>query len=282
MSKAAVSDLHIESLLTRVNDTPHYLRTSPEYPMKRLLAAGFPDIYEIGPVFRDGESGQRHQPEFLMAEWYRLGFALDDIIDDTLNFLSILLGSGGSALQHNLNRGQRLRFDTALFDAIGIDSESSENDIARTVGPEIMRTLGPDKDALLDYLFDEHVARALPAATLTTITHYPASQAALADICDKTGKALRFEIYCGSLELANGFVELRNASTQRERFEADQRARAQRKKILRPLDEQFLDALHCGLPQCSGVAVGMDRLVMLAAGETDIRQVVSFAHRQGS
>lgn len=282
LSAAAVSDRHIESLTTTVLGQTRFLRTSPEYPMKRLLAAGYPDIYEIGAVFRDGESGARHQPEFQMIEWYRHDFSLQAMIEDTLALLRHLLDTPGSALFRQLRSGRQWRFDAALQAALGADSLSDTDHLAVLAGDDVAKTLGHDHDALLDYLFDDAVARRFEPDALSVVSHYPASQAALARLCPRTGLALRFEVYCGPLELANGFVELQSADEQRTRFEADQAWRRQHDLPLRPLDEAFLAALESGLPDCAGVAVGLERLLMLAGGEPDIRSLVSFPHQSES
>lgn len=271
LSRAAVSDLHIDSITTHVTGRPAFLRTSPEYAMKRLLASGYPDIYEIGRVFRDGEQGERHQPEFTMIEWYRRDFGLQAIIDDTTTLLGRLCSDllTGDIAQYT--------YDEALEQATQLHSDSPTQRLIDYVGADIAATFAHDHDALLDYVFDTAVARQFESDRLTVVSHYPAAMAALAEINDDSQRALRFEVYVGTLELANGFVELRDAGEQRARFERDLASRAQRDKTVVPLDERFLASLSAGLPHCAGVAVGFDRVVMLATGHRDIREVVSFS-----
>ncbi|MEM7449920.1 MAG: EF-P lysine aminoacylase EpmA [Pseudomonadota bacterium] len=274
LDAAAVSDANIESIAATVAalDGPRYLHTSPEYAMKRLLAAGFPDIYQICTVFRDGEVGRRHQPEFTMLEWYRHGMGLDAIVEDTIELIRSLLAVAG--------KPHRLRYDEALRARCGVDSTSDTAALRAVAGDTVAPAIASDRDALLDYLFSCEVAPGFREGGLTVITHYPPSQAALARIDAASGYALRFEVFHGALELANGFVELTDADTQRQRFEADQAKRRDREQTLRPLDEKFLAALAHGLPDCAGVALGFDRLVMCATQSDTMHAVTSFPHRK--
>ena len=245
--------------------------------MKRLLAAGFPDIGSICRVFRDGESGQRHQPEFTMLEWYRLGFGLDEIIADALNLIaSVLERSDWSAAAERLSYRDACRAHAAID-----PSEASIDEIADTLeaDADLRRGLGDDRDAWLDLLVATRVAPCFDPERLTCIDHYPASQAALARLCpaDPT-VADRFEIFCGDLELANGYVELTDPAKQRRRFDVEQRKRENAGHPVAPLDEALLASLDAGLPRCAGVAVGFDRLVMLATATDDIRDVMHFPH----
>ena len=283
LSAAAVSDVHIESIRADVTvlGRPMYLHTSPEYAMKRLLAAGFPDCYQLCTVFRDGECGARHQPEFTMLEWYRHGFDLQSIIDDTTALIRNALAHT-SAHDAADNAPCQWRYDAALANACGLDSDSAIDALRGAAGAGFPAALRDDRDALLDFLFDDRVARNLRGDALTVVTHYPASQAALAKIDPACHRALRFEVYLGGLELANGFVELQDAAEQRRRFDNDQRRRSDAGLPQRPIDAQFLAALAAGLPDCAGVALGVDRLVMLAAGKKTIGEVLSFAHRTGN
>lgn len=283
LSAAAVSDVHIESIGAEVCvlGRPMYLQTSPEYAMKRLLSAGFPDCYQVCTVFRDGECGARHQPEFTMLEWYRHDFDLQSIVDDTTALIRRAL-AGTQAQEAAINSPIQKRYDAILADACGLDSDSPVEALQSLAGAGFPAALRDDRDALLDFLFDDRVARNLRDDALTVVTHYPASQAALAKIDPACDRALRFEVYLGGLELANGFVELQDVLEQRRRFDNDQRRRGDAGLAQRPLDEQFLAALEAGLPDSAGVAVGVDRLVMLAAGKRAIGEVLSFAHRTGN
>lgn len=244
--------------------------------MKRLLAAGYPDIYEIGPVFRDGEVGRRHQPEFTMIEWYRLNFGLSEIIDDTLSFISAVLGQ--TRLAENT---EQLSYRHAMREYADTDPIASDLETliqAANVNPELTAALGEERDDWLNLILSHSVVPRFAKDRLTVLYHYPASQAALSCISpDDNTVADRFEVFLGELELANGYVELNDSSEQRERFASDQEERTRRGIPLRPIDEQLLAALDSGLPNCAGVAVGFDRLHMIYEGQSNIGDVQAFA-----
>lgn len=276
LSTAAVSDVNIESIEARLildPARPYYLHTSPEYFMKRMLAAGFPDIYSIARVFRDGECGRRHQPEFTLAEWYRLNFDLQRIMQETVEFVATVTGCYRAEADY-------LSYDEALRLHAGVDpARASVGTLADAAGADedLRASLADDRDAWLDLLVTTRVAPGFPRDRLTVVSHYPASQAALARLCPgDPSVAERFEVYAGALELANGYVELADAHEQRARIAADQDARRKKSLPVRATDDAFLAALDAGLPPCAGVAVGFDRLVMLAAGTDDIRSVMHF------
>lgn len=279
LSRVAVSDPQIESIGTRLSVLPgreHYLRTSPEFCMKRLLAAGYPDIYEIGPVFRDGEVGPRHQPEFTMIEWYRLNFGLMEIIEDTLSLISTMLGQPELA-----KNALRLSYRHAMQEYAGADPIAADLETlkrAANADPDLSAALGDERDDWLNFILSHKLAPGFATDRLTILFHYPASQAALARITpDDNTVADRFEVFLGELELANGYVELNDAIEQRDRFAADQEERTRRGMPLRPIDEQLLAALDGGLPNCAGVAVGFDRLHMIFEGSNNIAAVQTFA-----
>jgi lysyl-tRNA synthetase class 2 len=276
---AAVTDVQIESIAVRsmldaASGRERYLMTSPEYSMKRLLAAGFPDIGFIGKVYRDGEAGRHHQPEFTMIEWYRLGFDIEAIMTDAERFIERLLGDRIPA-----ETPARISYSEAFQRHLGLDPLTAGTDelvTAAGADTDLTVTLGEDRDAWLDLLFATKVAPQLSRTRLTTLHHYPASQAALARLGNDARVAERFEVMLGELELANGYVELTDATEQRARFDTDQSRRQAGGRGVRPVDEPLLAALEAGLPDCAGVAVGFDRLLMLAAGATDIRDVRHF------
>lgn len=271
---APVSDVHIASVQAQLSSERHcrYLHTSPEYPMKRLLAAGAPDIYQLCTVFRDGEAGARHQPDFTLIEWYRLGFGLRDIEDDTVALLAtVLKGTNGDVPV------TRRSYRNAFVAATGLDPITASFEQLTAVSAADLGPANLERDALLDWLMVSAVIPTFSQRTLTVIEHYPASQAALARLCPSDERlADRFEVFYGDMELANGYVELTDPNQQRQRFNADLRHRIAHAQPVSPLDEQFLAALEYGLPPCAGVAVGLDRLVMAAIGEPDIRRVQSF------
>jgi lysyl-tRNA synthetase class 2 len=279
----AVSDPQIESFEIsglQPGNRPLYLQTSPEFFMKRLLAADYPDIFSICRVFRDGESGRRHQPEFTMIEWYRREFGLQNIIDDTLGLIRAALGSKAPA------NVQQFDYRQLFISHAGVDPQTASiDDLAAAAGADedLGSALGDERSDWLDLILSLRIVPLFPADTLTVIRHYPARQAALARLCpDDPAVADRFEVYAGSLELANGYVELTDAAEQRQRFERDNEERRRRNKPARPLDSAFLAALEHGLPACAGVAMGFERLQMLHDGTDDIRDVVTFVLEEGA
>ena len=277
LGEATATDPNIGSYV--VNEAG-YLQTSPEAYMKRLLAAGYPDIYSICRVFRKGELGHRHLPEFTMVEWYRLDFGLHSIIDDTVGFIATVLDRASltdtlSILSYRDAFAQTLNIDplTASIDQLAAAARADDT---------LRGALGNDRDGWLDLLLSTHVATAFNERGLTVLTHFPASQASLARLVphDKS-VAERFEIFLGDLELANGFVELTDATEQAARMDADIQTRRDLGLATVPRDDHLIAALACGLPPCAGVAVGFERLHMIAAASDDIRSVVTFS-RGGS
>ena len=277
LSPAAPSDPALESIAAEVASVggTHYLPTSPEFAMKRLIADGLGDIYQVCRVFRDGELGRWHQPEFTMIEWYRLGFddaALMDEVEALVRALTV-----GEAARWP---ARRITYRDAFVDALDIDPLTRPRDAEpRLAALGIDVPPGLDDDALLDLAFVTAVAPSWPRDTWTFVHDYPASQAALARL--KPGDprvAARFELFAGTIELANGFAELTDAAEQRRRFDADQAERRRRGLPVRPIDEAFLAALDQGLPDCAGVALGFDRLVAVALGLQSVAETVALAH----
>lgn len=278
LSRYAVTDTQIESLEVHstLHSQPMYLHTSPEYAMKRLLAAGYPDCYSIARVFRDGEAGRHHQPEFTMVEWYRLGFALRDIVDDTLQAIAHALKSLDLA-----NNAHRLNYCDAFRQLLGVDplrASSDELAAAANADANLRMSIGNERSDWLDLLMTTHIASRFDAQRLTVMQHFPAEQAALARLCpDNAHVADRFEIYFGSTELANGYVELTDADEQKRRMNVDQRERHRRGRKRYEKDEWLLAAMQHGLPACAGVAMGLERLQMVYDDTDDIRDVITFA-----
>lgn len=277
LSAAAVSDVHIESIAVQssLSRAPLYLHTSPEFCMKRLLAAGYPDIYSICRVFRDGESGTRHQPEFTMLEWYRHNFSLAEIIQDTLQVIAAGLGEPAYSRSADVRD-----YRDAFRDTIGVDPLTASTDelaSAAQADKALRDSIGENPYDWLDLLLATRVAPTFARDSATVLRHYPASQAALARICPSDPVvADRFEVFVGGLELANGYVELTDASIQAERFAADQAERQRRGRLQRPHDVALLAALQSGLPPCAGVALGLERLQMIHENTDDIRNVIAF------
>ena len=278
LADTAVSDVQIESFAignSAVSRVPMYLHTSPEFPMKRLLAAGYPDIYAICRVFRDGEAGQRHQPEFSMVEWYRLGMKLSEIIDDTVQLIAAALLDAAPRTAPT-----QIDYRDAFRDATGVDPLAADTSVLAALGDDALRaTIGDERDDWLDWLFASRVAPSFAGDRLTVVRHFPAGQAALARLCPRDSRvADRFEVFLGDVELANGYVELTDAEEQRRRIDNDNSIRRRRGRKVRPVDEALLAALDAGLPECAGVAMGIERLQMLLDNTDDIRDVITFAH----
>ena len=275
LSPYAVSDPQIESLeITRcqVSGRPLYLHTSPEFCMKRLLAADYPDIYSMCRVFRDGESGRLHQPEFTMLEWYRLGMGLDEIVADTVGVIS-------AALDRDIDV-DNVEYRDAFVAACGLDpfaADIASLADAAAADDALRAAVGDERDDWLDLVLATRVTPQFAPDHLTVLRHYPASQAALARLCpDDNAVADRFEVFLGPVELANGYVELTDSDEQLRRIEADNIARRRRGRPVRPVDELLLAALESGLPDCAGVALGLERLLMLFNKTDDIGNVITF------
>ena len=279
LGRYAVSDPQIESLAipeSQVSSRPLYLHTSPEFCMKRLLAAGYPDIFSICRVFRDGEAGHRHQPEFTMVEWYRRDFDLQGIVEDTMQLIVEALGDAAPTASAVV-----VDYCDALAQACAVDALNAPIEaLADAAGADkqLRAAIGNERDDWLDLLLATRVIPTFAPDRLTVIRHYPASQAALAQLCPADKRlADRFEVFHGRIELANGYVELTNADEQRERIRLDNEARRRRGRKVRPDDATLLDALDHGLTPCAGVALGLERLQMIHDRTEDIRDVITFA-----
>ena len=272
LSEAGVTDPNIQSLHTEVEAGPRrrrvYLQTSPEFAMKRLLAAGSGPIYQICRVFRQGESGRLHQPEFTMLEWYRPGFDLQRLMDEVAELVKEL----------GLPVVERIPWAEAFRARVRLEPDSGDVEcLVRRAAALGFLCEPPDAAVLLDFLFSECVAPGLGTRGGTFIYHFPAHQAALARI--RPGRppvAERFELFIKGMEIANGYHELADVVEQRQRFEADNRRRRERGLPELPLDERLLGALAHGLPDCSGVALGIDRLLMVLTNNEHIGDVLTF------
>jgi lysyl-tRNA synthetase class 2 len=282
---APVSDVHIHPAtvhLAHAAGAQLFLHTSPEYAMKRLLAAGSGDIYQICHVVRGFEHGRLHNPEFTLVEWYRRGLTLDELMDEVAALVRDLLGSPGARRAE-----ERLSYREAFLRELALDPlTASLADLAvaaAALGFDsatiATSAAGGDarRDELLELLMGALVGPRLGTGTLTFVHGYPATQAALARLDPRDPRtARRFELYCDGIELANGFHELANAGEQRARFEQDNSERRRMGLPVHPPDERLLAALTAGLPDCAGVALGFDRTLMLATGATHIDEVLAF------
>jgi len=275
MAAAAVTDAHLGSLEVRRSDGSRagFLQTSPEYAMKRLLCAGAPDIYQVARVFREGERGRNHNPEFTMVEWYRLGMDHHALMGDVETLLRAMLEP-----LRPVGPTFATTYAEAFAAALGCDPlAASAEELADRLtrgAIDVPGSLRQDRDGLLDLAMAECVAAGFPDGRITFVHDFPASQAALARI--RGPVASRFEAFWGPLELANGFHELGDAAEQARRFEADAVRRARLGLPQRDADRRFLAALGAGLPPCAGVALGFDRVAMIAAGAQRIDEVIAF------
>ncbi len=272
---APVSDVHIHSARVQLEpDSPaavaRFLHTSPEYAMKRLLAAGSGDIYQICHVARGHEQGRYHNSEFTLIEWYRIGFTLHALMEEVAALVGELLGAARPV--------EFVSYREALLRATALDPfTASAAELAACAQAGGLSGTAPQRDESLDFIMGSIVGPRLGQGRLTFVHGYPASQAALARLDPRDARAAqRFELYAEGLELANGFHELGAADEQRARFLADQAERRRRGLPVLPLDERLLAALAHGLPDCSGVALGFDRVAMLALGARHIEEVLPF------
>jgi lysyl-tRNA synthetase class 2 len=250
-----------------------WLRTSPEYPLKRLLAAGLGDCYELGRVFRDGEAGGRHNPEFTMLEWYRVGWDHDRLVDEVATLVQAALALVGRSATM-----QRISFRELYLQRLQVDPfVAGDATLRAALGDIDIDPRGLVRDDWLDLLMTHRLQPAFDPDQLLVVHDYPASQCALARIrADDPPVAERFEVYLGPLELANGYHELGDASEQRARFERDLDVRREREAAAPSLDERLLSALQAELPGCAGVALGIDRLLMAMMGSDRIADVLAF------
>jgi lysyl-tRNA synthetase class 2 len=272
-----VTDINLDSAEVRCGARSGFLHTSPEYAMKRLLSAGSGDIYQLCHVVRGDESGRHHNPEFMLLEWYRVDWTMDALIDEVselFNAVAVAAGRSERALQ-------RIRYRDAFHAHFGLDPIATPTETLSQCsvnhGLDVDTAASLSRDGLLDFLIGVALGPTLGKDRWVALTHYPASQAALAELDPQDPRvALRFEFYGDGIELANGFQELGHADQQRERFIADNAERLERGLPTRTLDEYLLAALEHGLPPSAGVAVGFDRLMMVATGAAHIRDVMTF------
>ena len=281
MSRAGNTDPNIASFQLqfsgRTEGAPRtrWLRTSPEFALKRLLAAGVGDCYELGRVFRDGEAGGRHNPEFTMLEWYRVGWDHLRLIEETAELVRAALSLCGRDAALRV-----VRYRDLYRDALGIDPFiASDGELRAALGDVQIDPAGLSRDDWLDLLMTHRLQPAFDPASLLAIIDYPASQCALARLRDD-GEGLpvaeRFELYLGPIELANGYHELLDPAEQAARFARDGDLRRGRGDAVPPTDAQLLSALQAGMPACAGVALGIDRLLMVMLDTARIGDVLAF------
>ena len=271
LGMAATVDPFIDSLRTTVNGERRYLQTSPEFYLKRLLAAYKRDVFTLGKVFRQGEKGQRHHPEFTMLEWYRIGWHEHQLMGELYTLLQLFFPS---------LEVSKFSYKDVFTRYLNIDPhQASVGVLSRLATSFVDIELSTDDRSLwLDVLMTHCIEPKLPKH-LVFIYDYPQSQAALAELGEnEQGQTIarRFEAYLNGIELANGYFELNDPLEQKERFEQDQQYRQENNLPYLPYDHHLIDALISGMPICSGVALGVDRLLMILCGEECIEQVLSY------
>lgn len=278
LSAAGNTEPNIDSFHTRFSGhvdagtAQRWLRTSPEYPLKRLLAAGVGDCYELGRVFRNGEAGGRHNPEFTMLEWYRVGWDHHRLIEETAALVRAAL-----ALVQRDARLEVLDYRSLYRRHVGLDPfEATDAELQAPLADVRIDPEGLTRDDWLDLLMTHCIQPHFSDDCMTVVHDWPATQAALARVRSGTPPlAERFELYLGAVELANGYHELNDATEQRARFARDNALRSARGAVLPPMDEHLIEALP-SLPDCAGVAVGVDRLLMAMNRTGRIADVLAF------
>ena len=277
MSQAGNTDVFVPSISTNVTvqDKPqtHYLHTSPEFAMKRMLASWKVAIYQICPVFRDNEVGSRHNSEFTMLEWYRPGFDLEALAAELSDLLTTVYGQSQNLTYYSYSK--------AFIDYVGIHPLTASLETIKAAAEKNALgglDLGEDRQGWLDVLFSHLVEPNLGYQSPTLITDYPPATAALAKVeTDEQGNevAKRFELYINGIEIANAYDELADGAALQARFEADNEERARRGLPIMPIDERLVAACD-HLPACSGIALGIDRLLMVVTGAKSIDEVIGF------
>ena len=278
LSAAGNTDPNIESFTTAFSGhvdagaRERWMRTSPEFPLKRLLAAGVGDCYELGRVFRNGEAGGRHNPEFTMLEWYRVGWDHRRLAGEVVELVQAALGLVGRRASVRVCSYRELFLDGLGLDPLVAPLGTLQQPLAESnIDPE-----GLTRDDWLDLLITHRLQPAFPRERITVVHDYPASQCALARIRHEDPPvAERFELYLGPYELANGYHELNDAAEQRARFERDNAVRRARGLREVPVDDRLLAVLGA-MPACAGVALGVERLLMCLAGTDAIADVLAF------
>ncbi len=268
-----VSDPYMSALSVTMGRKAFYLQTSPEYAMKRLLAAGMGDIYQLAKNYRADEVGRKHQPEFTMLEWYRLGWDHHQLMDEVYDLVSQL---------SSIKNKEAFSYQQVFQSKLNIDPLTISEQALREIAIDAFGPLPNDlfRDDYLTLLFAEKIEPQLGSNSICFVYDFPSSQSALARILpDNPHCAGRFEVYVQGTELANGFWELTDAQEQKIRFEEDNKKRLQMGKETVETDEAFLHALESGLPECSGVALGVDRLFMIASSKSTIDEVTYFPLR---
>jgi lysyl-tRNA synthetase class 2 len=282
LSQGTITDIHLEAFESRykfladLNTDQYqsmYLQTSPEFAMKRLLASGYGCIYQITKAFRHEEHGRHHNPEFTMLEWYRVGFNHIDLMAEVAELLVSVLACEAPT---------QTSYQALFVEHVGIDPLNTTKKALTALLKNHNKLddwliAEPDIDILLQFVFSEIIEQHIGINAPCFVYNFPASQASLAKICNKDSRvAERFECYYHGIELVNGFNELTDAKAQQQRFDQDNHKRKRNNLTCKPIDKNFINALTAGLPQCAGVALGIDRLIMIALNCKHIENVITF------
>ena len=261
-----VTDINIESVRVK---NGYFLQSSPEYFLKRLLAAGMPSCYSLGPVFRESEKGRWHNPEFTMLEWYRLGFTTSELRQEIVDLVELLLGAGDVS---------EFTFRDFLFREFQLDCYEHPDEEILAVARKLGYPADTRREDALDFLYSSAITKSNDSRHF--VLDFPAESCALAEVVDRNGYQVadRFELIIEGLEIANGYNELCDPNELELRMNRDRSLRQQLDRLEVEKDKRLLDAMAAGLPQCSGVAVGLDRLIALMVGAESIQQVLTFAH----
>ncbi len=274
LSRATVTDVQLDSFRSKYSspqtraDRTLYLQTSPEYAMKRLLAAGSGAIYQIAKVFRNEEQGKLHSPEFTLLEWYQPDYDHHQLMQELESFLNYF----------GMNHCERTSYGEVFVEHTGLNPHTCKTNELKSLAQQYgLQSTIEERSGLLDFIFSDKITSTLGNTHPLLVYDYPACQCALAKLSDNMPKvAERFELFINGMEIANGFHELTDAEEQLVRFKQDLALRKKEKLPDLPIDHLFLDALRQGFPDCSGVAVGIDRLLMAITGVKDIREVLTF------
>lgn len=281
LCRATGTDPHLDFFATQFHSPPNnltlFLQTSPEFAMKRLLAAGSGSIYQICKAFRNGEAGRFHNPEFTILEWYRVGFDLQQLMTETAELLLSLLSETMPSLSVRQIGYQQLFREMTGLEALNFQRAAYRDFAYAHQLAEADGVCGDDHALWLDFLFSHCVQTAMPEQVIFLVHGYPAIQSSLARLHPQDPRiSQRFEVFINGIELGNGFFELNDVAEQTARFEREISHRQQQGLPAVAKDQLFLHALQAGLPDCSGIAIGLDRLLMLASGCESITQVLAF------
>lgn len=264
---AVTTDPHLQPMSLTTLGQKRYLQTSPEFAMKRLLAAGMGPCYQLCKAFREGESGGRHNPEFTMLEWYQPGWDDEALMEEVDAFFQAIL---------DCPPAKTTTYAALFYETFELNPHQASDEALQALVPKSLALT--HRNDCLDYLFSHAIEPTLGHDAPLIVKHYPATQAALANVQEEEEGAVakRFEVYVQGMELANGYDELTDPQVLRKRFEEDNKLRTQEGRPTIPIDEHLLAAMTSGLPKCAGVALGVDRLIQLKLGLETIAQVLSF------